>query len=144
MRLTKKDILAIKIASKADAISYALATEEIGIDRRRIAKLVKEGYLNKHNAPTKGGAHGRTVVNRYAYSLGEKGLEYAKNNNFAKAYGGFNGYEHLLKMERKVKELIDNGVEITNIKNSKELEIIYSKPIGSAKRSKNLSFLFVI
>lgn len=140
MRLTEKDILAMKIACKADAISHGMITEEIGIDRRRVAKLVKEGYFKKNNSPTKGGKYGRTVVNRYSYSLNEKGLEYSKNEGFAKAYGGFNGYEHLLKAEKVVKEFLDNGIKISDIKNSKELEIIYSKDMGQAKRSKKTNY----
>lgn len=140
MRLTEKDILAIKIASKADAVSYGMLTDEIGIDRRRIAKLVKEGYFKKHNTPTKGGKHGRTVVNRYSYSLDTKGLEYARDNGYAKAFGGFNGYDHLLKMEKHVKGLVEDGIELSDMKNSKELEIIYSKEIGKAKRSKDFKF----
>jgi len=130
----------MQIASKADAISYAMATEDLGIDRRRLSKLVKEGYFKKNNSPTKGGNHGRTVVNRYSYSLDTKGLEYSMDNGFAKAFGGFNGYEHLLKMEKQVKELIDDGISLSDIKNSKELEIIYSKEIGQARRHKEFKF----
>lgn len=140
MRLTEKDVLAIKIASKADSISYEMAVEKIGIDRRRMAKLVNEGYLKKNNSPTKGGKHGRTIINRYSYSLDLNGINYARDNSFSKAFGGFNGYEHLLKIERKVKELLDSGVELQSIKNSKELEILYSKEISKAKKSKEIEF----
>lgn len=121
IKLTNRDLEIFKIISKVGSISRGMLEDDFGMERRSIYRLTKgeNPYLKIHNTPTK---KGKKIVNRYTYSFAPKGAEVAINSGFCKYIQGFNGYEHSLQAERTIKDLIDSGIEVSEILNEKEQE----------------------
>ncbi len=135
--ITPRDDTMLKVASKSGSVSYKFLTEVLGYDRGRISKLKNAGYLVEHNDPYKGGKRGKQIKNRFSYSLGPEGVDYCKLNHYIKAHGGHNGAEHTEIIEKFIHGLLTKDkIDISNIKNEKELELIYSKQISTANRKK--------
>ena len=135
--ITQRDILMLKIISKSGSATFKFLSEKLGYQKSRMDKLVKAGFLEEHNNPTKGGKRGKKLVNRFSYSLAGAGVEYCKVNGFILAHGGHNGHDHANLTCNFVYNLLEKEqVDIQNIKNEKELELIYRKEIATARRSK--------
>ena len=148
IKLTERDINIFKIISKTGSISRVMLEEDFNMERRSIYRLTKgdDAFLKVHNTP---GRKGKKVVNRYTYSFTDVGAKYAIDNGFCKAVQGFNGYEHSLQSERTIKELLDSGLEVSDIYNEKEQEIIFKdeikkmKDTDKVKKRKDSSFAVV-
>ena len=131
--LTPRDDLMLKVTSKSGSVSYKFLKDTLKYDRGRINKLVDCGYLVEHNNPIKGGKRGKQILNRFSYSLGLNSVDYCKANGYINAHGGHNGAEHAEIAGDWVYELLTKqNVDINNIKNEKELELIFSKEISNA------------
>ena len=135
--ITSRDDLFMKIISKSGSATFKFASDKLKYKKSRLDKLVKAGYLVENNDLAKGGKRGKKLVNRYSYSLASEGANYCRVNGFIQAHGGHNGHDHAdIACNFVHKLLTEENVDIENIKNEKELEIIYKKEIASAKRKK--------
>ena len=134
LKITKREEIIFQIISKVGATSRKMLVEEFGLDRRRISRLEKEGFLKKHTDKER---EGKRFKNRHSYSFGNSGKKYAKEKGYCIITQGFNGYKHNLKAEQIVKELlIEKGIPINNILNEKEQELIFKNEIRNAKKNK--------
>ncbi|MBO5130804.1 MAG: hypothetical protein J6B61_00950 [Romboutsia sp.] len=135
--ITSRDDSFLQVVSKSGSATFKFAADKLNYKKSRIDKLVKAGYLVENNDPTKGGKRGKQIVNRYSYSLGPKGVEYCQMKQYIQAHGGHNGHDHAdLTCNFVYKLLNEDDIDIKNIKNEKELELIYSKEIAIAKRKR--------
>ena len=134
LKITKREEIIFQIISKVGAITRKMLVEDFGVDRRRINKLEKEGFFKKHTDKEK---EGNRFKNVHAYSFGNSGKKYAKEQGYCIVTEGFNGYKHNLKAEKAVKELIvEKKISIQNILNEKEQELIFKNEIRNARRNK--------
>lgn len=137
VKLMDRDILLLKIISKSGSATFKFLQENLKYNKPRLDKLVKAGYIVENNDPTKGGKRGKFIVNRYSYSLGPNGVEHCKINRYITAHGGHNGHDHAHITCSHVYDLLENEkIPIENIKNEKELEVMYSQEIVKANRSR--------
>lgn len=134
IRITEREEEIFKIISKSGAISRKMLTEDYNMDRRRIDKLTKEGYFERHHDTEK---EGKKHKNRYSYSFGEVGKEYAMEQGYCFRTQGYNGYQHNLKVEKEVKKLIiEKEIEVNKILNEKEQEVVFRDEIKQAEEEK--------
>lgn len=135
--ITSRDDLLLKIISKSGSATFKFAADELNYKKTRLDKLVKAGYLEENNDPTKGGKRSKRILNRYSYNLGPEGVDYCKMKQYIEAHGGHNGHDHAdITCNFVYKLLTKDNIDIKNIKNEKELELIYSKEIAQAKRKR--------
>lgn len=121
IKLTTRDLEVFKIISKVGSISRYMLEKDFNMERRTIYRYLKgdDPLLKVHNTPTK---QGKKIVNRYTYSFTEKGAKIAIELGYCRHVQGFNGYEHSLQAERTIKELLEKGIDVSEILNEKEQE----------------------